>query len=364
MKVLHCIPGMGGGGGERQLAYLAGPLAALGWDVHVALAAGGPNLPRLEAAGAIVHRLLATGNHDPRLAGRLAGVFRRVRPDIAQVWFVQMEVLGGLVAELCGVPWVLSERSSALAYPHTLKNRARALLARTADAIVSNSAAGDQYWSGRVSPRVRRSVIPNALPLEEIDAAVPRVPAALPIEDSDAVVLFAGRFGPEKNIDGLLDALRLVVRRPHTIGVLVGDGPLRPSIERAVAADGLGDRILIPGYVDEMWPLMKRADVVVSVGWFEGRPNAVLEAMACGRPLVVSDIPAHREILDDRSAIWVDPKDPAAIARGVIRALDDRPAAEAFGAAAQSRTAAWSIASAAAHYDRLYRDVLACRPDR
>src|SRR4051812_30702847 len=101
---------MGGGGAERQLAYLAAPLAARGWQVHVALASGGPNLQRLEAGGAVVHRLSAAGNHDPRLAWRLADVFRRVRPDLAQVWFVQMEVIGGIVAELFGTPWLISER--------------------------------------------------------------------------------------------------------------------------------------------------------------------------------------------------------------------------------------------------------------
>ena len=81
LKVLHCIPGMGGGGAERQLAYLAGPLAACGWDVHVALRTGGANLARLERGGATVHMVTAVGNHDPRLAWRLADLFRRVRAE-------------------------------------------------------------------------------------------------------------------------------------------------------------------------------------------------------------------------------------------------------------------------------------------
>jgi glycosyltransferase involved in cell wall biosynthesis len=359
LKVLHCIPGMGGGGAERQLAYLAGPLATRGWDVHVALTAGGPNLQRLEAGGAAVHRVEAPGNHDPRLAWQLAQVFRLVRPDIVQVWFVQMEVIGGIVSELFRTPWVISERSSLLAYPQTMKNRLRVALARTADAIVSNSSAGNDYWESRGSRHVPRFVIPNAMPLEEIDAARPAVPPGIPIAAGDSVVLFAGRFGPEKNVDALLTALRDLVKRPRTIGVLCGDGPLRATVQRSIAADNLADRILTPGYVEDIWPLMKRADVIVSVGLFEGRPNTVLEAMACGRPLVVSDIPAHREFLDEGSAFWVDPGDVAGIRETVLRTLDDPESAFERAAAARALAARWSIAGAAAEYDRVYHEVLA-----
>lgn len=358
MKILHCIPGMGGGGAERQLAYLAGPLGACDWDVHVALGTGGPNLQRLEAGRAAVHWLTGAGNHDPRLAWQLARIFRRVRPDLVQVWFVQMEVLAGGVSELLGVPWVMSERSSLLAYPPSVKNRLRVAIARTADAIVSNSSAGDSYWAGRASRRVRRFVIPNALPLDEIDGTSAAVPDGLLIDPGDSVVLFAGRFGPEKNVERLLSALREIVTRPRTVAVLCGEGPLRAGLQRTIAADKLDDRIFTPGYVADIWPLMKRADVMVATSLFEGRPNSVLEAMACNLPLIVSDIPAHREILDERSACWVDPADSGALAEAVLELLEDRFVARQRAAAARSRAAAWSVPAVAAQYDRVYREVL------
>lgn len=361
MKVLHCIPGMGGGGAERQLAYLAGPLAARGWDVHVALGAQGANLPRLEAGRAVVHRLCGSSSHDPRLIWQLGTVFRRVRPDIVQVWFVQMEVLAGVVARFFRVPTVISERSSVLAYPATMKNRVRLTLARTADAIIANSQAGSDYWDGRLGSHVARVVIPNALPTEEIDSAQPALPPGCAVGDADDVVLFAGRFEPEKNIHVLVTALQAVVRRPGTVAILCGEGSLHESVQRRVAAEGFGNRILTPGYVSDIWGAMKRAAVVVAVGLFEGRPNSVIEAMACQRPLVVSDIPAHREILDRHSALWVDPQDPAAIARAVLEVFDDPRAAALRAATAKTRAEAWSIASAAAQYDAVYRQVLTRR---
>ena len=359
MKVLHCIPGMGGGGAERQLTYLAGGLRTRGWEVHVALARSGPNLARLEAQQAIVHRVGAGGNHDPRIATRLARVFSRVRPDVVQVWFIQMEVVGGLLARMFQVPWVMSERSSLLAYPPTIKNGIRLRLGRQADAIVANSDGGRRYWVERRAGGPAPVVIPNSVPLQEIDAALPAVPAAVPIREGDRIVLFAGRFGAEKNIETLIDALATVVDQPGVCAILCGDGPLYDAIKGRVTASGLDGRVFTPGYVEDLWPLMKRASVLVSVGLFEGRPNVVIEAMAARCPVVVSDIAAHREILDDASARWVQADDAASIAEGIRAVLANSHAASAQAARARQIAEGWSIEAAADAYDRVYRDVIA-----
>jgi len=119
--------------------------------------------------------------------------------------------------------------------------------------------------------------------------------------------------------------------------------------------------VLTPGYVDDVWSWMKRANVFVSIGLFEGRPNSVLEAMACGCPLVVSDVPAHREFLTGDMARLVDPCDRHEVADALIDVLTNRDAA--LGRAANARRAVeqWAIAPIAREYDRVYRTVLASR---
>jgi len=103
---------------------------------------------------------------------------------------------------------------------------------------------------------------------------------------------------------------------------------------------------------------MQRASVFVSIGKFEGNPNAVLEAMAIGCPLVVSDIPQHREILDDSSAFWCDPHSTDDVSLAIGKALDDPVSAEARAKVAQRRTANWSIDETARCYLQLYNTVL------
>ena len=103
--------------------------------------------------------------------------------------------------------------------------------------------------------------------------------------------------------------------------------------------------------------MLRRADVFVSLSRFEGFPNAVQEAMACETPLVVSDIPAHREFLDDSAARLVAGEDAGTVAAAIVDCLRCRDAARARAAEALRRTARWSPENVAAQYDALYREL-------
>src|SRR5690349_10334164 len=114
--VLHLIPNMGGGGAERELAHLAGALHRQGLNVHVGLIGEGPNYEHLARGGAVLHKIGAFSNYDPRLLLRIHRLMREVRPNVVQTWMTQMDVVGGAVARWRRVPWILSERASAIFY--------------------------------------------------------------------------------------------------------------------------------------------------------------------------------------------------------------------------------------------------------
>ena len=102
---------------------------------------------------------------------------------------------------------------------------------------------------------------------------------------------------------------------------------------------------------------MHRASVFVSLSHFEGNPNTVLEAMASGCPLVVSNISQHREILDEGTALFCESysSDGAATAIGAV--FDDPVAAMTRAEAARLRATAWSIEHTASQYVRLYNSL-------
>jgi glycosyltransferase involved in cell wall biosynthesis len=358
LRVLHCIASMEGGGAERQLAYLAGELPALGWDVHVALLRGGPNLARLERTGATLHWLRAANNHDPRVPLQLARLMRALRADIVQTWLLQMDVAAGASAAWLRVPFVMTERVCEDAYPRGVKTALRRTIGRAARAIVSNSAGGDRYWTHLPAGGPMRIIVANGLPLEEIAATPPADLTAYGLRPDDRLVLYAGRFSAQKNLPCLVDALAGVSSERVRV-LLCGEGPDRDEIAVLVDSRGLADRVLLPGYVDNLWGLMKRADVFVSISTFEGHPNTVLEALACGCRLVVSDIDAHRSFLDADVAEFVDPGDFGSVRAGLVKMLEmDEARAAAVSVRARSRATRWAIHEIARQYDEVYRRLL------
>ncbi|MFZ5624253.1 MAG: glycosyltransferase [Gemmatimonadota bacterium] len=354
MRVLHCISSFEVGGAERQLAVLASAQAEAGAEVHVAFLRGGPNLALLEGSGVTTHALRSRGNVDPAITTRLVRLIRRLAPDVVQTWLTQMDVAGGLAARLTGRPWILAERASREAYPAGWKQSLRAMLARRADAIVANSAGGAAYWAP-VAPSTPRWVIGNAIALESIRSAAPA-------ETGNGSLLFVGRLSAEKRVDLLLEAVAACRRKPRVL--LCGDGPERERLERLAAGLGLDGAVVFLGTRRDVWPLMRAARAVVNVSAFEGCPNVVLEAMAAGIPLVVSDIPAHRALLGEASAWFTDPADTGAFAATLERVLADPAEASRRAAEAARRVEAFAVARIVARYDELYRSVLAARRRR
>jgi len=357
VRILNLIPSMAGGGAERQLALVTKGLVDAGHDVRVGLTAGGPNLERLEGNGARLHWLTSYGNYDVTLFLRVLGLVRSLRPSLVQTWLPRMDVFGGTAARLCGRPWVLSERNSGAAYEGFLKGSVRRRLGAHAQAVISNSEAGATYWrSVGVSP-ARSPVIPNGLPLEEIAKADPRV-RALDAFANRPVILFAGRLEAQKNALTLVAALREVFAASNAVACLCGDGSERPRIELELERHHLSDRVLMLGFRSDLWSLMKAADVLVSVSLFEGHPNVVLEAMACECPVVVSDIPEHRECLDESEAWFVDPHDPSAVATGISNALTRTAEARSRGTKAYDRVRGLSATACSAHLEEVYRELV------
>jgi glycosyltransferase involved in cell wall biosynthesis len=150
---------------------------------------------------------------------RLLRITLAVEPDVIQTWLPQMDILGGLTAILSRRTWILSERSSGLAYPNTLKTRIRRCLGRRADAVVANSSTGARYRERPLGGRAPLHVIPNGIPLEEISKAVPSLAEYEGMRDRP-MILYAGRFEKQKNIPALLQALRRLLARSNAWALL------------------------------------------------------------------------------------------------------------------------------------------------
>jgi len=149
------------------------------------------------------------------------------------------------------------------------------------------------------------------------------------------VVVAAGRLAPWKGFADLIDAIALVVAQRPVHLLILGDGPLRTDLQQRIASHGLEHAVHLEGYVENPLKYFARADIFALSSHVEGLPNVLVEAMMCGCTPVATDCPTGpREVLaDGRYGYLVKPRDPRAIADGILKALDWRIPPEQLAAA-------------------------------
>jgi glycosyltransferase involved in cell wall biosynthesis len=329
---------------------LAQELVRNGVDTHVACLPTGDNLPRLLESGCTFHALRTSSSYDPRLLTQLIGLIRRVKPDVVQTWLPQMDVAGGVAAFLTGVPFILSERSSAVGYPPSFRVRMRNAVAPLAAAIAANSNAGRDYWQDRTRRPIH--VIRNGL----LPSPHTRAPAATPL------ILFVGRYHYDKCAveagQGIAMALR---QQPQARALFVGNGPDETALRAIAEAEALKGRMTIAPFTRDVRRIMAESAVFVSVSRYEGHPNAVIEAAMVGVPLVLSDIAAHREMFGAKDCIYVDGWSSEAICASILDVLRDPAGAAGRASSARDKVQAFSPDTMVDRYIKLYRSVQVLR---
>lgn len=355
--ILHLIPTLEGGGAERQLSMLAPELSRRGASVHVGTRRRGVYATPLLVPGISMHSL---GDHrglNPRLLGTIHSLLRAIQPDIVQTWLPQMDILGGIACRWRGIPWILSERVSERAFRESgALFGIRRFLGRRACAVVANSDAGAGYWRALAPVSTPVAVVRNAVDVSAVRCAPPVQDATTGA--AQRLILVVGRLHRQKAMEIVLQALPRVSRSPEFRVLILGDGPQRPWLEGMIRDFGLADRVAMLPYKPDWWGLLKAASALVSVSRYEGHPNVVLETMAAGCPLIVSDIPEHREFLNETSALLVPPEDPPALAQAINCVLRDGQAARRRADIAGERLSELSVAAVTDAYEAVYQQVL------
>ncbi len=355
--ILHLIPTLEGGGAECQLTMLASEQAKRGWSVHVGVRRGGIHEETLRRNRVVIHKLGDYMGLNPILGMRINALIHEIKPDLVQTWLMQMDIIGGAMTLRNAVPWVISERASELAFRHSnVLAWLRCRLGLHADAVVANSVAGAKYWEHILPAGKCLRAVSNAVDVEKICGASPATSEHVGSDKN--LILVVGRLAHQKAIEIIVHAVPLITDRNDFQVVIMGDGPLRPELEATVNCSGSDNHIVMLPYQKDWWGLLKVASVLVSMSRFEGQPNVVLETMAAGCPLIVSDIPEHRELLNEDSAILVETDNSVALAKAIDLLLGDPVSARQRAETASNFVDHLTIEKAANAYERVYEKVL------
>jgi len=361
---------LGSGGSERFLRNLVANLPAEGFSVDVLQLAEPPAEARRVAGIDEGRARLMYHPIDAVYGVRGLGAFRRVRErvvqrhyDIVQSHHEKSDLINAFLPRIAGVRRISNRRDMGF----QKSGRVRALFRRANgrfDRIVAPaSSIVDALVAGENANRARCLTIPNGVDTTRFvpadGPARARMRAALGFSADHLLIGCVASFTPVKQHEALIAAFAQVwARHPHAHLLLVGDGPLRATINAQVRAMGLHEHVHMLGARADVENILPVLDVFALASSTEGMSNAILEAQACGVAVVATDVGGNAELIHQSTGILVPASMPQALARALCDLAEDDDRRDALAAAALRRvTREHSLAAMAAAYGRMYREL-------
>jgi glycosyltransferase involved in cell wall biosynthesis len=357
LRVLHVIDSLIQAGAEALVKDMVPRMRSAGVDVSVAV------LTELDSP---FERELRE-NNIPFLPTVRGGIYspahvlslkRHVHKfDVIQVCLFPAQLFTPLAIMLAQskVPLVLSEQTTQhrrrKMWLHPLETWMYSRY--TAIACASEGIATSlKAWVPGVENKI--TVIPNGIDVQAFEQAKPGSRASAGINNGNCVLLYVASLQPRKDHSNLLHAMTQISDADL---MLVGDGELRPQLERLAETLGVARRVHFLGRRKDVAELLKMADIYVHPPAIEGFGIAAAEAMAAGKPIVASNVPGLAQVVGD-AGILVPPGDPAKLAQEVCMLMNSPERRQQLSRTAVERGRQFSIEKTVAAYIDLYRSVL------
>jgi glycosyltransferase involved in cell wall biosynthesis len=372
VRVLIVISDLGVGGAQRQVVELANNADPRELDLQLcSLSAQVPLAGQLRDP-ARLHILRKRGKYDLSVVPRLARLLRALRIDVVHGFLFDAEIAAALAGRLAGVRAVVgSERNASYAVSR-LQRLAYRLTRGCFDRIVANSDAGAQFNRralGHAAEKYR--IVRNGVDVQHfrpMNSAAAR--AGLGIGAQEHVVGMFASFKRQKNHALLLRAAKLV--HPSCAGLRVlfvgdtlagdweGSRAYAQSVQALANDLGLGAACTFLGNRSDLPELYSACDLTVLPSLFEGTPNTVLESMACGCPVIATDVADNAIVVPNRRVGLIVPLgDPPALASAILEILENPQwRAQLATAARQWAQSEFSMRALTTNMLRVYRDLL------
>ena len=331
--ILVAVKGLGIGGAETLIASSARLWDRDRYEYHVAYALPWKDqlAARIAAEGVPVHCFGSPRGMTPASWWRLRDLARSTGTSVVHAHLPAVGAVARLVAP---APVVYTEHNIAGSYrrPVQIANRATYRRNRAVTAVSEAVAASVAAYPG---PAAR--VVPNGVDVSVEPAAAAAARAELGIAPEARLVAHVGNIRPHKGHENLVEAVRVLAATRTDVHVVSAGGEKNDGdlarVRRLAVEAGVADRLTFLGRRPDALAFVGAAEMLVNPSDFEGLPVAVLEAMALGKPVVATAVGGVPSVVDAATGILVPPRDPGALAGGIVRLLDDPALAAALGAA-------------------------------
>lgn len=379
-RILYVIGSLNVGGTERHLAQVAVRLKHREWEPEVvALSPSGPLISNLKEAKIPIHgvelpKWVAAAIRNDRLRiriGLLATAFVLVftlwrrRPHAIHFFLPAAYIVGGLASMLSFVPARIMSRRSLNAYQldHPVFARIERYLHPWMALVCGNSQAIVAELRDEGIDPAKLRLIYNGIDTEIYEQSFDRDSArsALGIAANATVFVIVANLIPYKGHADLIAAFSQIksrLRHPWFLFCLGRDDGIAAQLQSQIDAEGLRENIRLMGARSDVPDFLRMADIGVLCSHEEGFSNAILEGMAAGLPMVVTNVGGNAEaVVDGQTGYVVPPHDSAALGEALLK-MADNSCRTAMGEAGRQRTRElFSMSACIDAYEALYREV-------
>jgi len=376
MRIVHVITSLGLGGAERLLYDVLHQLSKKGDEHHVIFFKSGLYREKIEQLGITTHALPSiTGSVGPMSYWRLKQLVRKLKPDLLHSALWSANILTRLVARSLSI-LVISDLHSDAGHHGWFRNwfdkktahipaRHIAVCEAVRSAYIQN-VIDIRDIRGALAVAKRITVVPNGIDADMIATKKgTRQRSEFGLRESDFVIGSVGRLEPIKSYDVLIGAFAAICARHGALKqrqpklMLVGDGSQRAHLEKLVEEHEISDKVLFVGSYPDARSLYKLFDCFALSSTSEGLSIALLEALAAGLPVVVTNEGfKHEVITHGKEGFLVPIGDVPRLCLTLERLYEDTELARKIGAAGQDRVKKdFSLQNMADSYQTIYQEV-------
>jgi glycosyltransferase involved in cell wall biosynthesis len=371
IRVVYPVTDLAMDGAQRQLLELVKGLDKSRFaPIVLALHRGGPMEQDFRRVpGARLLFAMRRGRFDSGCLLRIYRILRRTQADVVQPFLTPATLYGLLPALACRTPVkIVTERAGPgnrnAGRGYRLYLRIEDFLSRFADWAVPNSEMGARFLIQRGIRPSRIHVIYNGIDFDRLvpDPEVTRAARqSLEVPPDGKVVGMMARLCAVKNHAMFLQAAAIVSRQvPDARFALLGDGPLRGTLEQMSTDLGLASKIAFYGEQRDVASYLRSFDLLAHTSETEGCSNSLIEAMALGEPVVATDVGGNREIVrDGQTGFLVPLGDVESLANRIIRLMSEADLLSKMGAEARRETISrFAPQKMVEQYESLYEETL------
>jgi glycosyltransferase involved in cell wall biosynthesis len=341
-KLLFVIPTLAEGGAEKVMTILLNHLKDEKASLTLVLFnKTGIYLDKIPTTVKVIDLKKKNAYSFPRLVAQLASIIRTERADVV-ISFLEYANLVTLLARfiVCDshIRWIISERSLpsrdlAGQRKRKLKYYLHRFLDKRADNIITMSpqTREEMIQDYCVSPE-KVEVIPNPVEIEKLRELAQTPPCHPWFQETVPVLVAMGRLTQAKGYPILINAFSRVVARTPARLMILGQGEMKAELDEQVQRLGLKEHVWMPGFIANPYPYLNQATLFILASLWEGLPNALLEAMALGKPVIATSCndSVNQLIHSGQNGILIPPEDVRALEESILTLLADTQQQDQF----------------------------------